>query len=320
MGSDVAGIRCRAERRGNDYVLNGTKYWITNGGIADYMTVFATVDPAEKHKGICAFVVEREWEGVTSGRHIPKLGQRGVEHRGDQLQERAGAGGKRARRARQGLRPGHEDVSPGPGLSSGPSPWERPAPAMEFAIDYAKRRQAFGFRLKDFQATQFKIAEMYQKVETSRLLTWKSAWETDMGMDPTINASIAKFYSSEAAFQVASDALQVAGGYGYTKLFPFEKILRDLRLMMIYEGTSEIQRGIVAGHAMGAYRPVMPLLEDLPLLPDTGGNGDFESEMKGRTAWRCRMCGHIHYGDAPPDECPYCYFPKTAFKKVWPRE
>jgi acyl-CoA dehydrogenase len=320
MGSDVAGMRCRAEKKGDDYILNGTKYWITNGGIADYMTVFATVDPSTRHEGICAFVVERGWEGVRTGRHIPKMGQR--------------ASNTAALNFRDVRVPAENVLAdPGQGFVLAMRTFSRTRPiigafavgaarsAMEFAVDYVKKRQAFGTKLKNFQAVQFKIAEMYQKIETARLLVWRSAWEADRGIDPTINASIAKMYATETALEVASDALQVAGGYGYTRLFPFEKIMRDIRLLMIYEGTSEVQRVILAGHAMNGYRPVMPSLEDLPLLRGDGsGDPDFDREMKGRIAWRCRICGHIHYGDEPPEECPYCFFPATAFKKVWPRE
>jgi acyl-CoA dehydrogenase len=137
-------------------------------------------------------------------------------------------------------------------------------------------------------------------------------------MDPTINASIAKMYATEAAFEIASEAVQIAGGYGYTRMFPFEKILRDTRVLMIYEGTSEIQRVIIAGHTLGNYKPAMPPLEDLAIMRGEGTGKLFTDEMKGKTAWRCRMCGYVHYGDTPPDECPSCFFPSTAFKKVWP--
>ena len=317
MGSDVASMHCRAEKKGNDYILNGTKYWITNGGVADYMTVFATVDPKSQHKGICAFVVERGWEGVSSGQHIEKLGQR--------------ASNTTALNFKNVLVPKENVLAePGEGFVLAMRTFSRTRPsigafavgaarsAMEFAIDYAKRRQAFGMTLQSFEAIQFKLAEMYQKVETARLLVLKSAWEADSGMDPTISASIAKFYATEAAFEVASEAMQVAGGYGYTRMFPFEKLLRDIRLLMIYEGTSEVQRLIVAGHALGNYKPVMPPLEDLAILRSEGTGKMLDKEMKGKTAWRCRMCGYVHYGDNPPDECPSCFFPSTAFKKVWP--
>jgi acyl-CoA dehydrogenase len=317
MGSDVASMRCHAEKKGNDYILNGTKYWITNGGVADYMTVFATADPKSQHKGICAFVVERGWEGVSTGRQIEKLGQRAsnttalnfknvVVPKENVLAE-PGEGFVLAMRTFSRTRPSIGAFGVGAARS-----------AMEFAIDYVKRRQAFGMTLQSFEAIQFKLAEMYQKVETARLLVLKAAWEADSGKDPTISASIAKFYATEAAFEVASEAMQVAGGYGYTRMFPFEKILRDIRLLMIYEGTSEVQRVIVAGHALGNYKPVMPPLEDLSILRGEGPGRLFDDEMKGTTAWRCRMCGYVHYGDSPPDECPSCFFPSTAFKKVWP--
>jgi acyl-CoA dehydrogenase len=316
MGSDVAGMLCHAAKKGNDYILNGTKYWITNAGVADYMTVFATVDPKSQHKGICAFVVERQWKGVSSGQQIEKLGQR--------------ASNTAALNFKNVVVPKENVLAePGEGFVLAMKTFSRTRPsigafavgaarsAMEFAIDYVKKRQAFGMKLQNFEAIQFKIAEMYQKVETSRLLVWKSAWEADSGMDPTISASLAKFYATEAAFEIASEAMQVAGGYGYTRMFPFEKILRDIRLLMIYEGTSEIQRLIVAGHALGNYKPVMPPLEDLAILRGEGTGKVFDDEMKGKTAWRCRMCGYVHYGDKPPDECPSCFFPSTAFKKVW---
>jgi acyl-CoA dehydrogenase len=315
MGSDVAGMRCTAEKRGDDYILNGTKYWITNGGIADYMTIFATVDPESQHKGICAFLVERDWEGVRVGRSIPKLGQR--------TSNTVGLNFKDVRVPKENV-----IAEPGKGFVLAMRTFSRTRPiigafavgaarsAMEFAIDYAKKRHAFGTRISNFQAIQKKIAEMYQKVETSRLLVWKAAWEADNEIDPTISASIAKFYASESAMEVVNEVLQTFAGYGYTKMFPIEKLLRDTRLLSIYEGTSEVQRMIVAGYALGSYQPVMPPLEDLPILADL----DLEKEVdRDKTAWRCRMCGHIHYGDEPPDECPYCFFPKSAFKKVWPR-
>ena len=313
MGSDVAGIRCKAERDGNDYILNGTKYWITNGGISDYMSIFATVDPDSQHEGICAFLVERDWPGVSIGRKIPKLGQRGS--------NTVGINFKNVRVPKENVM-----APPGEGFVLAMQTFSRTRPAigafavgmarsaMEFATDYAKKRRAFGTKIANFQAIQHKIAEMYQKVETSRLLVWKAAWEADNRMDPTISASIAKFYATEAALEVANEALQIFGGYGYTKMFPIEKLLRDARLYRIYEGTSEIQRYIVSGYAMNVYQPVMPPLEDLPIQHEMDPTGAENED--GATVWRCRICGHVHYGDEPPDECPYCFFPKSAFKKV----
>lgn len=317
MGSDVASLRCLAEKKGNDYILNGTKYWITNAGIADYMTIFATIDPKSQHEGICAFVVERGWEGVTVGPHIPKLGQRASNTAGinfknvlvpaENVLAEPGKGFLLAMRTFSLTRPGIGAFAVGAARS-----------AMEFAVDYMKKRQAFGMKLKNFEALQFKVAEMFQKVETARLLVWKAAWDADSGKDATIDASIAKMYATEAAFEVAGEALQIAGGYGYSKLYPFEKILRDLRLPMIYEGTSEIQRYILSGFVLNMYRPVMPPIEDIPQLRGDPGSADFEAVKGNRTAWRCRICGHIHYGETPPEECPSCFFPAAAFKKVWP--
>ena len=318
MGSDVSGIRCEAKADGNDYILNGTKYWITNGGLADYVSVFATVDPKSQHEGICGFLVEMDWDGVSVGRHIPKLGQR--------ASNTAGINFNNVRVPKENIL-----APPGEGFVLAMKTFSRTRPAvgslalgaarsaMEFAIDYAKKRRTFGAKLADYQAIQFKIAEMYQKIETARLLIWKAAWEADNGMDPTIAASIAKFYSTEAALQVVNEALQIFGGYGYMKTFPLEKLLRDTRLFTIYEGTSEIQRMIVSGHAIHAYKPVMPPLEDLPMLREKGSDHDSPADEK-TSAWRCRMCGHMHHGEAPPEKCPYCFFPETAFKKVWPRE
>ncbi|MDP1992153.1 MAG: acyl-CoA dehydrogenase family protein, partial [Syntrophales bacterium] len=288
--------------------------WITNAGVADYMAVFATIDPEKQHEGIGAFLVEKDWEGVFVGKPIPKLGQR--------CSNTAGLHFKNVRVPKQNI-----IAEPGKGFVLAMKTFSRTRPiigafavgaarsAMEYAIDYAKKRKAFGTRLSNFEAIQFKLAEMYQKVETSRLLVWKGAWEADNGIDPTISASIAKFYATEAAMEVVNEALQIFGGYGYTKMFPIEKLLRDIRLFSIYEGTSEVQRLIVSGHVLNNYKPVMPPLEDLPLIRGLDLN---EPSAKDVPAWRCRMCGHIHYGEEPPEECPYCFFPKTAFKKVWP--
>jgi acyl-CoA dehydrogenase len=311
MGSDVSGIRCLARQDGDAYVLNGTKYWITNGGLADYMAIFATVDPAKKHDGICAFIVEKGWKGISIGRRIPKLGQRGSNTVGLQFKD--------VRVPRENML-----APPGEGFVLAMRTFARTRPAigafavgaarsaMEFSIDYAKRRQAFGSPISNFQAIQHKIADMYQKVETARLLVWKAAWEADQGMDPTIAASVSKLYASEIALEVANEALQIFAGYGYSRMFPIEKILRDCRLFRIYEGTSEVQRQILSGFALGAYRPAMPPLEDFPIHLDQ----DTVNPAPGATAWRCRICGHVHYGDDAPEECPYCFFQKSAFKRV----
>ena len=317
MGSDVSGILCRAKKDGDDYILNGTKYWITNGGIADYMTIFATIDPEKKHDGICAFVVEKEWDGVRVGKHIPKLGQRTSNTVGIHLKD---------------VRVPKENIlaEPGKGFVLAMKTFSHTRPiigafavgaarsALEYAISYAKKRRTFGHTIKNYQAIQFKLAEMYQKVETSRLLVWKSAWETDQGMDATINASIAKFYASEKAMEVLNDALQIFGGYGYTKMFPIEKLMRDTRLLTIYEGTSEVQRIIVAGYLLNTYESIMPPFDEIPILINDAPFFDSDEKKDNVFAWRCPVCGHVHYGEDAPEECPYCFVKGKGFKKVWP--
>jgi acyl-CoA dehydrogenase len=318
MGSDVAGLRCQAAADGEDYILNGTKYWITNAGLADYQVIFATVDPHSLHQGIGAFLVDRRLEGVTVGKAIPKLGQRCSNTAGIHLKD---------------VRVPKENViaPPGEGFVLAMRTFGRTRPiigafavgaarsAMEFAMDYAKKRRTFGKPISNYQAIQFKIAEMYQKVETARLLVWRAAWEADQGMEATVSASMAKMYGAEMALEVANEALQIFGGYGYTKMFPVEKLLRDSRLFSIYEGTSEVQRIILSTHALFTYKPVMPALEDLPILREWDWEGEEASKGEGLTAWRCRMCGHVHYGAEAPEECPYCFFPRETFKKVWPK-
>ena len=319
MGSDVSGIQCRAKEEGDHYILNGTKYWITNSLVADYMTIFATVDPEKKHDGICAFIVEKDWEGVRVGRHIPKMGQRTSNTSAISL--------KNVRVPKENML-----APPGKGFVLAMKTFSRTRPiigafavgaarsAMEYALDYAKKRKTFGARINSYQAIQFKLAEMYQRVETSRLLVLKGAWEADKGMDPTISASIAKLYASENAMAVLNDALQIFGGYGYTRMFPIEKLLRDTRLFTIYEGTTEIQKMIIAGHLLSAYEPVLPPIDEVPVL--VGGDDelfDSDGNPAGGPAWRCPLCGYVHYGDEHPEECPYCFVKGEGFKKVWPK-
>ena len=315
MGSDVSGIRCSATKDGDDYILNGTKYWVTNGGLADYFSIFATVDPKSQHQGICAFLVEKDWEGVQVGKSIPKLGQR--------CSNTAGVHFNNVRVPKENIL-----AAPGDGFVLAMKTFSRTRSsigafavgaarsALEYALEYAKKRRAFGTKISNFQSIQFKLAEMYQKVETSRLLVWKASWEADNGMDPTISASIAKFYATEVALEVVNEALQIFGGYGYTKMYPVEKLYRDIRLYRIYEGTSEIQRMIVSGYLLSSYKSVMPSLDDLPLHWEKDPAEINLPEDKASAAWRCQICGHVHYGEEAPESCPYCFFPKSAFKKT----
>ena len=307
LGSDVSAIRCMAKPDGDDFILNGTKYWVTNGGIADYYSIFATTDPEKKHEGICAFFIDRRWPGVRVGRPIPKMGQK--------CSNTVGVHFENVRVPKE-----YVLAPPGEGFVLAMKTFNRTRPvigafaigaarsAMEYALDYAKKRQAFGQKIGNNQAIQFKLADMYQKIETSRLLVLKAAWESDKGIDPTLNASISKFYATEACIEVVDEALQILGGYGYTKMFPVEKLYRDTRLLRIYEGTSEIQRMVVAGTVMGGYTPVMPAMEDLPIHYEQNPSKKPSAGRKRGKIWRCRICGHVHYENTPPQRVPLLFF------------
>lgn len=259
MGSDVAGMKCHAEKDGDDYILNGNKFWITNAGHADYITVFATIDPEKRHRGICAFIVPSDTEGVKVGAHIPKLGQRASNTAAVILKD---------------VRIPKENVLAKPGrgfiLAMQTFAHTRPAigafavgcarSAMEYAIDYAKKREAFGRPIEKYQAIQFKIAEMYKDIEAARLLTYKSAWEADQGKDNNLSSAIAKAFASDVAMNVTTEAIQVFGGYGYLKTYPVEKLFRDAKLYQIYEGTSEIQRIVISRFVLKRYEHAMPYL------------------------------------------------------------
>ena len=259
MGSDVAGMKCRAEKDGDEYILNGNKFWITNGGFADYIIVFATIDPGKKHKGIGAFIVDAKSEGVRLGKHIPKLGQR--------ASNTVAVGLKNVRIPKENVlaKPGRGFV-----LAMLTFAHTRPAigafavgcarSAMEYAIDYANRRKAFGREIGKYQAIQFKIAEMYKDIEAARLLTYKAAWEADQGIDNNLSSSVAKAFASDIVMKVTMEAIQIFGGFGYLRTYPVEKLFRDAKLYQIYEGTSEIQRIIISRFVMKQYRHAMPPL------------------------------------------------------------
>lgn len=259
MGSDVAAMKCRAEKDGDDFILNGNKFWITNGGFADYITVFATIDPEKKHKGIAAFIVDTKAEGVRLGKHIPKLGQRSS--------NTIAVGLKDVRIAKENVlaKPGRGFV-----LAMQTFAHTRPAigafavgcarSAMEYSIDYAKKREVFGRTVDNYQAIQFKIAEMYKDIEAARLLTHKAAWEADQGMDNNLSSSIAKAFASDVAMKVTTEAIQIFGGYGYLRTYPVEKLFRDAKLYQIYEGTSEVQRIVISRFILRQYEHAMPSL------------------------------------------------------------
>jgi acyl-CoA dehydrogenase len=244
-GSDVSGMRTTAVKMGDKYVINGSKCFITNGGYADYYTVYAKTDKEAGHKGISAFIVERDWDGVTVDKKEDKLGQRAsntatisfndVEVPPENLLFDENAGFKLAMMTLDRTRPGVAAMAVGIARA-----------AFEFARDYSKERVQFGVPIAMHQAIQFIIADMATEIEASRLLTWQSAALLDQGKRNTLASSHAKRFSADTAMKVATDAVQVYGGYGFIKEYPVEKLMRDAKIMQLYEGTSQIQRLVIA--------------------------------------------------------------------------
>ena len=256
MGSDVAGIKTRVEKDGDHYILNGSKFWITNAPHADYFTVFASLDPSQRHKALCAFIVDADTPGVKTGRPVEKMGHRAsttssvmfrdAKVPAENLLGEEGKGFRVAMQTFSKTRPSIAAFATGLARS-----------AMEYAREYVNRREAFNQKLKDFQVIDFKLADMYAKIEAARLLYLKAAWAADNGMDPTIPASVAKVMATETAMEVAHQAVQVHGGYGYIDQYPVEKLFRDAKLYEIYEGTSEIQRLVISRYVLEGYKPAM---------------------------------------------------------------
>ncbi|WP_276602983.1 acyl-CoA dehydrogenase family protein [Nannocystis pusilla] len=244
-GSDVASMKTRLVRDGNGWRLTGQKRWITNAGHASIFTGFATLDPALGHRGITAFVVDSDRPGISIGKKEKKLGQRASETC-DVI---------------------FEDVpltdadilgEPGKGFYVAMEVFDRSRPmigsqcagmirrCLDESARYAKERKTFGKPIAEHQAIQFMIAEMAMAYETTRLLYNKAAWEVDKGIRRTNTSAIAKCVGADSVVKCAADAVQVFGGYGYTREYPVEKIYRDAKLMQIYEGTSQVQRMVIA--------------------------------------------------------------------------
>ena len=249
-GSDVAGMRTRVTKHGDDYVINGQKRWITNGGVANFYTMFGTLDPAMKHKGITCFVVDANTPGVKTGRKEDKMGQRAsnttdvifedVKVHKRQLIGGEGQGFKIAMKTFDRSRPW---------IAAGAAGVIRRA--LEESRNYALERKTFGVPIAQHQAVQFMLAEMAIAYETTRLLTHKAAWLVDRGDLQAIVSAYAKAYGADAAMRCTTDAVQIFGGYGYTKEYPVEKLMRDAKLLQIYEGTSQIQRIVIARNVLG---------------------------------------------------------------------
>jgi hypothetical protein len=248
-------MRTTAVRDGDHYVLNGSKNFITNGGIADTAVVMAVTDSTAGKKGISAIVVERGTRGFRSGRKEDKLGVRSSDTSelafedcrvpASNLLGEPGRGFIDTLRLLDKGRIGIAAFSLGIAQA-----------ALEASIRYTRARRQFDHALADFQATQFKVAEMATKVDASRLLTWRAAALADRGRPHTAESSMAKLFASEAAVEIALEAVQLHGGYGYIKEYPVERYLRDAKLGTIGEGTSEVQRMVIARLLLGL-RPVV---------------------------------------------------------------
>ena len=244
-GSDATSQKTTAEDKGDYYLLNGVKNWITNGGTASYYIVIAQTDPEKKHKGINAFIVERGWEGFEIGPKEDKLGIRGSDTHSLLFnnvkvpkENRIGEDGFGFNFAMAVLNGGRIGIaSQALGIASG---------AYEMALKYAKTRKAFKTEIINHQAIAFKLADMATQITAARMLCFKAAVEKDAGKDISEIGAMAKLYSSQVAMDTTIEAVQIHGGYGYVKEYHVERLMRDAKITQIYEGTSEIQRIVIS--------------------------------------------------------------------------
>lgn len=244
-GSDAAGIKTQIKDGGDHWILSGEKMWITNAGYADLFVVYGTIDSKLKHNGISALVVDPKSPGIEIGKKEDKMGHRSSDTRGVKFSN---------------VKVPKENMlgNPGDGWAIAMSTLDHSRPlvassalggaqrALDLSLQYAKERTQFGVPIAKHQAIQFMLAEMGMKVEASRLLVHKAAWLCDQGIKNTEIASYAKAFASDSCMQITTDAVQIYGGYGYSKEYPVEKLMRDAKLIQIYEGTSQIQRMVMA--------------------------------------------------------------------------
>jgi acyl-CoA dehydrogenase len=251
-GSDAGAVRTRARRDGDGYVLDGEKAFISNAPHASLYTVFATVDPALRHRGVTAFVVPRSAEGVTPGKDEEKMGHRASATSTVHFEKvrvpatdrllAEGDGFSLAMRTLDHTRTTIGALATGIGQA-----------ALDHAARYALKRETFGKPIAEHQAIQIKLANMAQEIRAARLLTWYAAWTIDRGEKGSLESAVAKCFASDAALHAADEAIQTFGGYGYMKEYPVEKLLRDAKLTQIYEGANEIQRTIIARELLRGY-------------------------------------------------------------------
>ncbi len=244
-GSDATSQKTTAIDKGDHYILNGTKNWITNGNSADYYIVIAQTDKEKRHHGINAFIVEKDWDGFVVGAKEDKLGIRGSDTHSLMFNDvkipkenRIGEDGFGFTFAMKTLSGGRIGIaSQALGIAAG---------AYEMARDYSKVRKAFGTEICNHQAIAFKLADMHTNIEAARLLVRKSAWEKDQGKNYDMSSAIAKVFASQVAMDVTVEAIQVHGGNGYVKEYHVERLMRDAKITQIYEGTSEIQKIVIS--------------------------------------------------------------------------
>jgi alkylation response protein AidB-like acyl-CoA dehydrogenase len=245
-GSDAAGMKTRAVRDGDSYVLNGVKRWITNAGVSDFYTVMAVTDPEKRSKGISAFVVEKGDEGVSFGAPEKKLGIKGSPTRevyfdnvripADRMIGGEGTGFATAMKTLDHTRV--TIAAQALGIAQG---------ALDYAKGYVKERKQFGKAIAEFQGIQFMLADMAMKLEAARQITYAAAARSERGdADLTFFGAAAKCYASDVAMEVTTDAVQLLGGYGYTRDYPVERMMRDAKITQIYEGTNQVQRIVMA--------------------------------------------------------------------------
>jgi alkylation response protein AidB-like acyl-CoA dehydrogenase len=262
-GSDATSQRTTAEDKGDYYLLNGTKNWITNGGSSKLHIVIAQTDPEKGHKGINAFLVETDWEGVTVGAKEDKLGIRSSDTHTIMYNDvkvpkenRIGEDGFGFSFAMKTLAGGRIGIAAQAlGIAQG---------AYELAVQYSQERTAFGKPISKHQAIAFKLADMATEIEAARLLVYRSAWMKDNGMDYSAASSMAKLFASEVAMRHTVEAVQVHGGYGFVKEYHVERLMRDAKITQIYEGTSEVQRIVISRNILKG-QLYIPTLAGMPL-------------------------------------------------------
>jgi acyl-CoA dehydrogenase len=244
-GSDVSGIQTTAVRRGDEYVLNGSKMFITNAGRASWVVVFASTDKDAGHRGLSAFVVPTELAGVVVEKHLEKMGQRATDTSALAFQDVVVPAANRLGEEGEGFKIAMQTLdNTRPGTAAGAVGVARAA--FEHSVDYARERVQFGQPIAMNQGVNFLVADMAAEIEAARLLTWQAAWLLDQGRRATLQSSYAKRFAADTAMKVTTDAVQIFGGYGYMKEYPVEKLMRDAKLFQIYEGTSQIQRLVIA--------------------------------------------------------------------------